>query len=147
MKERRKFIGKVKKVVKKAGIGVILTALFIAGYLVSWNFLIRPMNDDQFEVCEQIARDVYAKKGDVIVEVPDGYFVSKTTTTITVEPANIPYHGKVTARLQNGELVITQNTEIAGRIGLSMLIGIIFLLVSILIWAIISIIRKKIKQK
>ena len=62
MKERRTFIGKVKQVIEQhmntteATILVVLViVLFIAGFLVSWKLLNKPLSTNQFEVCEQIA--------------------------------------------------------------------------------------------
>lgn len=154
MKERKNFIDKVKQVYEKhtnaiqaTVLVVIAIALFIAGYLVSWNFLRKPLNDNQFELCEQVARDVYAQKGTVIVEAPEDFSVEMTTTTITVKYANRLCRGKVIAKLQNGELVMTRNMEIGDAVFVSILMGILFVLVPALVIAIIGSIYEKLNKK
>lgn len=76
---------------------------------------------------------MYAQKGNVIVEVPENFFVSQTTNTITVKSTNILYRGKVIANVQNGELVMTRDRETEEAVILSILTGIVFELVSIII--------------
>lgn len=139
MKERKTFIDKVKEVYEQytdatqiAMLVAIAIALFIAGYLVAWNFFEKPLNDNQFEACEQVARDIYAQKA-VISEVAEDFSVSMTTTAITVRPTRSPYRGKVIARVQNDELVIIRDMETGGAIFFSILIGIFFVLVPILL--------------
>ncbi len=134
-----------KKAIQIVILVILAIVLFIGDYLVSWNFMFKPLNNSQFELCEQAARDVYAQKGNVIVEVPEDFSVSMTTTTITVESSNILYRGRVIAKLQNGELVITRDTETVSSIILSMIIGAIFVLVEFLIACVIY--DKKIKKK
>lgn len=117
-----------------AVIVIIAIAIFSAGYFVSWNFIEKPLSENQFEMCEQIARDVYnQKKQQVIVEAPEGFLVSISTTNITVESANPFFRGKVLASLQNGELVMTRHVEQGEAIFLSILMGILFICISILI--------------
>ena len=111
-----------KKAIQTVILVILAIVLFIGDYLVSWNFMFKPLNNSQFELCEQAARDVYAQKGNVIVEAPEDFSVSMTTTTITVESANILYRGRVIAKLQNGELVITRDTETVSSIILSMIL-------------------------
>ena len=134
-----------KKAIQIVILVILAIVLFIGDYLVSWNFMFKPLNNSQFELCKQAARDVYAQNGNVIVEEPKDFSVSMTTTTITVESSNILYRGRVIAKLQNGELVITRDTETVSSIILSMIIGAIFVLVEFLIACVIY--DKKIKKK
>lgn len=67
-------------------------------------------------MCEQVVQDVYAQKGQVIVEIPEDFSVSITETTITVKAAN-NRRGKVIAKLHNGELVMTREMETDNTIG------------------------------
>lgn len=153
MKTRKKFIDNVRQMyaqhedaIQIAGIAILLIAIFIAGYLVSWNFLEKPLNDGQFEFCEQVARDVYAQKGQVIVEAPEDVSVATTTTTITVKLADGTYRGYVVAKLQNGELVMTRNFETGDAIFTSILMGILFICVFVILVLIGDKIYKKIKR-
>lgn len=151
MKERKtlKEIYSQHEYAIQTAILIIFTiALFIGGYLVSWNFMEKPLNDSQFELCEQVARDVYAQKGNVIVEAPEDFSVSMTTTTITVQSANNLYsRGKVIAKLQNGELVMMRDIETGEAVCNSILMGILFVLVTFLIVAGAYVIYEKIKKK
>ena len=139
MKERKtlkEFHSQHKNAINIIAILVILVlviALFICGYLVSWNFMEKPLNNSQFELCEQVARDVYAQKENVIVESPEEVSVSMTSTTITVQLTNSLYRGKVNARLQNGELVMTRDMETGEAVFVSILMGLLFVLIIILI--------------
>ena len=133
MKQRRNFVDKVKELYEQHTNAIEITGFlmfFILGFLVSWNCIGRPLNDSQFEYYEQIARDVYAQEGKVIVEAPKNVAISKTTTTITVESDSVfsPW-GKVTARLQNGELVMTRDLETIPVVMVSLCVGIIFVCV------------------
>ncbi len=150
MKERKtlkEIYSQHKDAIQIAIFIILAIALFIGGYLVSWNFGIdiysKPLNDSQFELCEQIARDVYAQKGNVIVEVPEDFSVSMTTTTITVQSDNILYRGKVIAKLQNGELVTTRDMATGEAVFWSIIMGILFVVVTNLIVGIYKTIKKK----
>ena len=149
MKERKTFIGKVKQLYsqhKTTVLVIIVIALFISGYFVSWNFLVKPMSDTQFELCEQVARDVYDAQGQIIIEVPKDFSVSMTVTTITVKSADSLCRGKVVAELRNGELVITQDLETGDAIFLSIVMGIMLAVVSILIFRIVYDFTKELKS-
>lgn len=149
MKERKKLkeiYSQHEDAIQIAIFVIFAIALFIGGYLVSWNFMKKPLNDRQFELCEQVARDVYAQKGNVIVEAPEDFSVSMTTTTITVQSADNLYRGKIIAKLQNGELVMTRDMETGEAVFLSILMGILFVLVTILIVAGACGIYEKIKK-
>ena len=137
---RRKFFGKIretytqhKDAVQITGLVILLIAIFILGYLVSWNCTEKPISADQFEFCEQVVRDVYAQEGKVIVEAPEEVCVTITTTTITVRLSDNTYRGKVVAKLQNGELSMTRDLETGEAIFLSILLGISFVLVAFLV--------------
>ena len=136
--KKRKTLKEVYSQHKKAIQIVILAIIlaippFIVGYLVSWNFMWKPLNNTQFELCEQVARDVHAQKGNVIVEKPKDFSVSMTKTAIIVQPDNILYRGKVIAKLQNGELVITRDMETGVAILSSILVGMAFVTAEFLI--------------
>lgn len=136
MKERRtlkEVYSQHKDAILNAVFVIAVIASFICGYLLWWNFMAKPLNDSQFELCEQVARDVYAQKGTVIVEVPEDFYVTITETTIRVELLNCSYRGKVIAKLQNGELVMTRDMQTEEAVFFSILVGIVFGLVTILI--------------
>lgn len=143
MKERKKLkkiYSQDKNTIQIAKIAIIsaifIITFFISGYLVSWNFANKLLNDRQFELCEQVARNVYAQKGNVIVEgniivkASEDFSVSMTTTTITVQLDDILYRGKVISKLQNGELVMTRDIEDEKAVLSSIFIGILFVLVA-----------------
>ena len=153
MKTRRKVFDKIRETytqhedaVQITGFVILLIAMFIAGYLVSWNCLEKPISADQFEFCEQVARDVYAQEGKVIVEAPEEVTATTTTTTITVQLSDKTYRGRVVAKLQNGELTMTRDLETGEAIFLSVLLGIVFALSTILLLALIFWIYEKVKR-
>ena len=142
MKERRTFICKVKQVNEQhmntiEAIILVVIVLFIASFLVSWKLFHKPLSTNQFEACEQVARDVYAQaqKGTSIFEVPEDYSVSIDSTTINVRLAN--YRGKVIAKVQKGELEMTQDREIGSAILDSIAMGLIFILYPLMIMVLI----------
>ena len=136
MKERRtlkEVYSQHKDAIQGAVLVIALIASFIGGYLLWWNFMAKPLNDSQFELCEQVVRDVHAQKGTVIVEVPEDFYVTITETTIRVGLLNCSYRGEVVAKLQNGELVMTRDMQTGEAVVLSILTGILFVLVTMLI--------------
>lgn len=142
MKERRTFICKVKQVNEQhmntiEAIILVVIVLFIASFLVSWKLFHKPLSTNQFEACEQVARDVYAQaqKGTSIFEVPEDYSVSIDSTTINVRLAN--YRGKVIAKVQKGELEMTQDREIGSAILDSIVMVLIFILYPLMIMVLI----------
>ena len=142
MKERRTFICKVKQVNEQhmntiEAIILVVIVLFIASFLVSWKLFHKPLSTNQFEACEQVARDVYAQaqKGTSIFEVPEDYSVSIDSTTINGRLAN--YRGKVIAKVQKGELEMTQDREIGSAILDSIVMGLIFILYPLMIMVLI----------
>ena len=145
MKKRKKLRKKHLRHEKLIQISIFVI-LFIAGYLVSWIFLSKPLNNSQLELCEQVARDVYTQKGNAVVETLDNFSVSMTTTAITVQSANLLNRGKVIAKKQNGELVITQDMETGKAVFISILMGIEFVLVPDLIFSCAYAISKKIRE-
>lgn len=153
MKERRTFICKVKQVneqhmnTTEATILVVLViVLFIAGFLVSWKLLNKPLSTNQFEVCEQIARYVYDQKENIIVELPEGFSVSTTEKTIKVRLNSGTHRGKVIAKLQKGELEMTRDREIGLAIIESIAMGFIFILAPLFIILILKNIYEKMKK-
>lgn len=144
MKERRTFICKVKQVNEQhmntiEAIILVVIVLFIAGFLVSWKLFHKPLSTNQFEACEQVARDVYAQaqKGTSIFEVPEDYSVSIDLTTINVRLANDKYRGKVIAKVQKGELEMTQDRESGLAIFEGIVMGLIFILYPLMIMVLI----------
>lgn len=136
MKERRtlkEVYSQEKDAIQGAVVVIALIASFIGGYLLWWNFMAKPLNDSQFELCEQVVRDVHAQKGTVIVEVPEDFYVTITETTIRVGLLNCSYRGEVVAKLQNGELVMTRDMQTGEAVVLSILTGILFVSVTMLI--------------
>ncbi len=150
MKNRETFINKVKKVYKQhtnaIGITVMILItiiLFVSGYLVSWNMILKPLNDKQFETCEKVAYNVYTKKG----TIPEGFSVDMTSTSIKVRYADGLLRGKVTAKLQNNELVMKRNKQIVESIFACFLIATLFVIVTgLVIIAILSIYEKIFKK-
>ena len=134
MKKREKIINVV--------LIVLAVALFSTGYIISANFLKKPLNENQFDLYEKVAQDVYEHGNQIIVEAPNDVTISKTATTITVKP-KFGFAGKVEAKLKNGELVFTRFTEKGESIFFNILMGIEFVLVYILLVLIIWKIRDK----
>lgn len=126
---------------------IIIIALFISGYLISWNFMMKPLNDSQFELCEQVARDVYAhQRENFIVEAPEDISVSINATTITVQLADSLHRGKVIAKLQNGELVMKRDMETGEAVLTSIGMGLLVLILAFLILVIVVISYETIKK-
>lgn len=65
---------------------ILAVTLFIAGYIVSANFFKKPLNKSQLDFYEEIAQDVYEHGDQIIVEAPNNVTISKTATTITIQP-------------------------------------------------------------
>lgn len=125
---------------------VLAVALFIAGYIISANFFKKTLNESQLDFYEEVARDVYEHGDQIIVEAPNNVTISKTATTITIEP-EFGFVGKVEAKLKNGELVFTRVAGIGESIFMNILMGILFVLVYILFGSLIWKIYDKIKEK
>jgi len=95
--------------------GAFIITIFIIAFFITWNFfkiLNKPLNESQLEACEQVAYDVYAQGDVVLVDVPEGFSVEKTISSIAVQPNTNFQRGKVVAEIQNGELVITRDTKL-----------------------------------
>lgn len=150
MKQQKLFVPKTfsryKGVVKSVFIVVISIALFVSGYISSSNLLAKQISDSEFEFYEQIARDVYEQGERAIYEVPDGVNLERTSTSITISPKGTN-RGKVIASLQNGELIFTRNKEIGESIAVGILTGILFVLISVLLWIGIPYTYKTIKKR
>ena len=151
MKQRKSFIEKLKQVyaqhtdaIQFAFMVIMGIALFASGYLFSSNLLEKPTSNSEFEFYEQVARDVYKQGDKAIYEVPDGVSLERTNTSITISSAKETVRGKIIANLQNGELVFTRNAETGKAIFINILVGILFVLVSIFT---VSSIYKKIKKR
>ncbi len=125
---------------------VLAVALFIAGYIISANFLKKPLNESQLDFYEEVARDVYEHGDQIIVEAPNNVTISKTATTITIRP-EFGFVGKVEAKLKNGELVFTRVAGTGESIVMNILTGIAFVVAYILFGSIIGKIHDKIKKK
>lgn len=150
MKQHRLSIQKVfslhKGAIKIIFMIIISVTLFISGYLVSSNLLTKQISDSEFELYEQLARNVYEQGEKVIYEVPDGVILERTSTSITISSKGTN-RGKVTANLQDGELIFTRNEERGEAIAIGILSGILFVLISILLWIGIPYMYEKSKRK
>lgn len=133
-----------KGAIKIAIVAIAAIVLFICGYHVSWN-VNKPLNDSQLKLCEQIARDVYAQKENVMAEIPENFSVIMTKTTITVQPANS--NVEVIVKLQNGQLVIKQHMQKVRAVICSIGTGVAFILAEILLFIMFSEICKNSKKK
>lgn len=143
MEKRKTFTSKVKQhnnAIINTVVLLIAVALFISGFVVSWIFWQKPLSDKQFKACEQVIRDIYAQSGNVIVESPEDFSVSVSTTatTITVETASNPYRGKVIAEMHDGELIMTRYMETGEAIFASVIIGVSFVIAAIIAIVIID---------
>ena len=112
---------------------VVTVALFIGGYVLSWGVLCKPISEKQFAECEQVARDIYAHKKDVIYEQPEEFLVEVTETSITVSLKDPHYSGKVVATIQEGKLLVSRDLETAKAFTESICTGFIFVLLGILL--------------
>lgn len=60
MKERKAALEEIysqhKDTIQIAILIIIVIAVFISGYIISWNFLRKPLSDSQFESCEEVAQ-------------------------------------------------------------------------------------------
>lgn len=150
MKQHRLSVQKVfslhKRTIKIIFMIITSVTLFISGYLVSSNLLTKQISDSEFEFYEQVARNVYEQGEKVIYEVPDGVILERTSTSITISSKGTN-RGKVTAILQNGELIFTRNEERGEAIAIGILSGILFVLISILLWIGIPYFYEKSKRK
>ncbi len=150
MKQHRLSVQKVfslhKRTIKIIFMIITSVTLFISGYLVSSNLLTKQISDSEFEFYEQVARNVYEQGEKVIYEVPDGVTLERTSTSITISSKGTN-RGKVTANLQNGELIFTRNEERGEAIAIGILSGILFVLISILLWIGIPYFYEKSKRK
>lgn len=150
MKQHRLSVQKVfslhKRTIKIIFMIITSVTLFISGYLVSSNLLTKQISDSEFEFYEQVARNVYEQGEKVIYEVPDGVTLERTSTSITISSKGTN-RGKVTANLQNGELIFTRNEERGEAIAIGILSGILFVLISILLWIGIPYFYEKSKGK
>lgn len=55
--------------------------------------MMKPLNDGEFELCEQVARDVYYQKWQALDEAPENVSVTTTSTTITVRLSDTAFRG------------------------------------------------------
>ena len=63
-----------------------LVGVFLVCFVVAYLFVFVTMSTEEFDACEQIVRKVYqeGQQGKTLFEVPKGYHVSITPTTIKV---------------------------------------------------------------
>lgn len=154
MKKRKSFIEKIEQVCEQhisstiiAFSVIIVIVLFGSGYMFSSNVLQKPTSDSEFELYEQVARDVYEQGDKTIYEVPEGVSLERTDTSIIISSAKKTVRGKVIANLQNGELVLTRNEESIDAISNNILAGIFFIFATSVIVVCVSSIYEKIKRK
>lgn len=124
----------------------LIVALFIfsAGCFFGWNVMEKPFTESQFEACEQVARDVYAQQ--VIVEAPEEFKVTISSTQITIESSNPCYRGTVVVTLRNGELIMKRQVETGEAIFISIMMGILFVCATALLILIPMEITDKLKK-
>lgn len=111
---------------------------FIWGWFVSYIFFPKPLNDNQFQICEQVACNVYYNIENPLLEIPEGYSVSISKNKIEVAVDESTYVGSVIAEIQNGELIIKRNCSTVDVNSRAMFTGLIFSLVVLLIEAGVS---------
>lgn len=154
MKER-KFFNRIRIVLfnqlKKVTSVAIAIAIYLVGYLISWNFLQIPLNDTQFELCEQLAIDMSENIPNLIgsstfcIQVTDDFYayVNMSSRSIKVFSAHPFHYGKVVAKLKGGKPIPKREMQYAKRILISSIIGLILFLIYD---AVISTIKLHIKK-
>lgn len=152
MKKRETFIGKVKEacvqhaetIITAVVVVVGIALCILLGFLLSLKIIGKPMSDEQFTFCEQVARDVYEKGNQLIVEVPEEVNINKTETTITVSlNHNV---GSVDAKLKDGELVFIRYEGKEVLIGTTLLFGLFFVMLGFCLLALFICIYDKVKK-
>lgn len=125
--------------------------LYFIGAFISWNFVLVPMNEDEFELCEQVAMDMNAIIPNLIgsasfcIQVTKDFSAHVDLSSKSIEVSSThPFHyGKVVAKLKNGEPVIERKMQVCFTLVVNIIFGILFFLVSDLI---INAIKKRIKK-
>lgn len=132
MKERKslkEMYNKYEDPIQVSLIAIVIIAIFGIGVFTSWKFIFKPLSEEQFELCEQIALDVYEQKGKlIIVEASENFSVEISSTTIMVRSSDWKSIGRVCATLQNGELVMTRYPETGIAVALNALVGVLFII-------------------
>ena len=120
-----------KHLSKKEILGFVLTVVamveaFFIGYIFTYTIYQKPMTEGQFELCEQVAKDVYEHKKDESYNVPDIVSVDVEGRTVFVTMKDHTYRDKVIARKENGELIISRYLQTEEARCKSLLIGFLF---------------------
>lgn len=129
----RTFAGKAKDLYNSHKVQINLVGFillfvvlpFIIGFTLSAKFATAPLSDSDYAYMEQIARNVYEQGNDnIIYEMTEGINIEIDATTITVSKDG--HVGKVTAKLQNGELLTERVHNYEDGIARNILTGIIY---------------------
>ena len=106
---------------------VIALEAMILGFVISWIFLEKPMNNEQIQKCQEIAQDYFEQKD----LSDDGYYVEKNSeNSITVKSTK--NRGSVTVTKNNGKFVVSIDMETGEAIKNSLLIGLLILAYAII---------------
>lgn len=107
---------------------VIALEAMILGFVISWIFLEKPMNNEQIQKCQEIAQDYFEQKD----LSDDGYYFEKNSeNSITVKSTK--NRGSVIVNQKdNGQLVVTIDLETGEAIKNSLLIGLLILAYAII---------------
>lgn len=129
MKKQKDFSGAI--------ICIFMWIVLIVCIYISRRFFVKTLDNTQFELCEQVAEDVYnqLERGQDIIEVPEGFYAH--VDQFSIEVGIKDFHGYVIGKLQNGDIVITQYScdgevelaSIFGGIGLFVLLVAIFTII------------------
>lgn len=145
MKNRKNTTGKLKQfyaqhtnAIQNTGISLIIIALIIAGFLVSWFFFNKPLDDEQFKLCEQVAQQTYEARDQFLIEEKEGFKVQVSQTSIEVMLDNYSSRGKIVAKLQNGEFIMNRDLQTREAIISSVLAGFLFVCIGFLLILLIA---------
>lgn len=114
---------------------LIIIVLFLVGYKVSDEFIMKPHTNEELKYCEEVAKTIYEQRDEYIIEIPEDIVFTKTDTSINVHKRW--RSGEIIATLENGELVYERNSHMGTRIFINFCLGALFMLVTILIVRII----------
>lgn len=123
---------------------LIAITLFILGFMISWGSLFRPLNEEEFKACEQVAREMYFQRNQSFIPQKEGFSIQRSSTSVAVTSSNPFNIGKVIAESRNGEVILERDMQTENAIIISILIGILFLLLGI---ATKMIITEKVNKK
>lgn len=127
---------------KKVTIAVGL-ALFVIGFWLFYNFFQRPIPDEQFALCEQVAQDLAMElpsnvtSGTLWIEVTDDFFVKADLNkdSVKVTPSNnYSYRDDaVVAEFNDGALILERRDGVLAAILVSALVGLLFFIAELIL--------------